>query len=182
MNTQQELKTLLHYDPDTGIFTWKKTVSSKAIGGAEAGTTNTRGYITITYRGKKLKAHALAWLYVYGVHPTRKLDHINRIRTDNRIANLREVSDRENSLNNSLRRDSTTGMPGISFDRQRNRWRAHITVHGKHLALGRFKHRADAEFARQQAEIKYGFLQWKGPADETEPQPPSVAQQNNDTP
>jgi hypothetical protein len=86
--TQEGLKEALLYEPDTGIFTWRRTgLGTKE--GARAGTFN-QGYIRITIKGKLYKAHRLAWLYMKGFHPEADINHINKINTDNRIENLVE--------------------------------------------------------------------------------------------
>jgi hypothetical protein len=76
MITQEELKRVLHYDPDTGVFTRRVTLSSKAKAGDIVGT-NMRGYLQVCIHGKQYRLHRLAWLYVYGVFPEHETDHIN---------------------------------------------------------------------------------------------------------
>lgn len=153
--TQERLKDLLHYDPETGIFNWLSRMSSKTPAGAIAGTLNSRGYVTITLNGKKLLAHRLAWLYMYGYLPPLKLDHKNRVRTDNRLANLRLATNQQNSLNQTVRRDNTSGIRGVSFDRSRGKWRAHVGLNGKHVNLGRFESSHAASEARRAAEVRF---------------------------
>lgn len=101
MITQEQLKELLDYDPDTGIFTWK--VDRIAIGaGRKAGWLSPRGYIYITINSRRYLAHRLVWLYAHGFLPS-ELDHINRDASDNRLCNLRVVT---GSQNNRNRRDN----------------------------------------------------------------------------
>lgn len=151
-----KLRKLLSYNKETGAFTWLVRVNSKVPAGSRAGAVNSRGYMTITFEGKKVLAHRLAWFFVHGVLPAGKLDHRNRSRTDNRLCNLREVTDQENALNQSARSDNTSGVRGVSYDSSRNKWRAHLTLCGKHLNLGRFNTKALAVAARRQGEIRHG--------------------------
>ena len=92
MITQEELKELLDYNPETGLFTWN--VYNNIKNKTTAGTFND-GYIQIKIKQKIYQAHRLAWLYVYGEWPKGQIDHINGIRDDNRIENLRDVTNRE---------------------------------------------------------------------------------------
>ena len=91
MLTQSELKSLLHYDPETGLFTWIAPLSNRVQVGDVCSTVAPIGYILIGVRGQKLYAHRLAWLYMTGEWPENQIDHINCVKTDNRWANLREV-------------------------------------------------------------------------------------------
>ena len=93
------LRSLLDYDPDIGVFTWRVTRGGYVKEGHEAGCVNGRGYISIQIQGKKYAAHRLAWLYIYGVMPQDQIDHINRTRSDNRIVNLREATATQNIAN-----------------------------------------------------------------------------------
>ena len=99
--TAERLREVLAYDPDTGVFTWKARTSpfSRVNVGDVAGNLRRDGYIEICVDGRKHQSHRLAWLYVYGEWPADQIDHINGIRTDNRIANLREANNAENHHN-----------------------------------------------------------------------------------
>ena len=82
-----------------------------------------------------VRCSRLAWFYVHGTWPDAEIDHINHMRDDDRIDNLRIVTRRSNNQNRSSpRRDSTTGVMGVS--RKRNRWQASIQVNGAVLHLG----------------------------------------------
>lgn len=149
--TQEELKLLVTYDPDTGKFcrlTFKK--------GHDFIHINDAGYIIGVLNGKKYRAHHLAWLYVNGVFPT-VIDHINGIRTDNRISNLREVSNLENCMNKCVSTRSTTKVNGVSFMKTKNKYRAYITLGSTQIHLGVFSDIESATEARRLADIKYGF-------------------------
>jgi hypothetical protein len=135
--TQERLKELLRYDPDTGVFTWRIT-RRNAKQGAVAGTVSLKGYRYVSVDSKLYGAHRLAWFYQTGCWPLDELDHINRHRDDNRIANLREASRIINCQNTSLRKDSRTGHRGVGWHKATGRWRARLQAHGKMLELGYF--------------------------------------------
>lgn len=98
--TQEELHQLLEYNPETGEFFWKSCVSKRIKVGQKAGSIcKIHGYELIGIKNKQYRAHRLAWLYVYGKWPNPEIDHINRVKTDNRIANLREADRSMNNLN-----------------------------------------------------------------------------------
>ena len=106
----------------------------------KAGYTNIRGYVVININdGNIFLAHRLAWLYVYGQMPSKHLDHINGIRHDNRIANLRECSSTENSWNSGLKKANKSGFKGVSWHRGAGKWQAHINIGGKGAYLGIFE-------------------------------------------
>ncbi len=103
------LRELLHYDPETGVFTRLTKTGSRWLAGQIATPTmDSNGYAQLFVAGKKRAAHRLAWLYVYGTYPLGQVDHINGIQTDNRIANLRDTTPSENCQNkHGARSDST---------------------------------------------------------------------------
>lgn len=157
MLTQEELKKHLDYNPATGAFfrisqDKKRNIPNKKINGK---TSN--GYVVIRVNGKKYKAHRLAWLYVYGSFPKGQIDHINRLRDDNRINNLRDVTPLENAQNASIRSDNTSGVIGVGFRSDINRWYATISVENRRVYLGAFIEFHEAVNARKNAEVLYGF-------------------------
>ena len=110
--TQECLKRLLDYDPKTGVFTWRVR-TGRSRPGAEAGTLHPSGYRFIKVGHKSRAAHRLAWLYVYGFFP-HEIDHINGSKADNRLANLRVVSHRQNGLHrHRANRSSKLGVLGV---------------------------------------------------------------------
>ena len=150
----EDIRQLMSYDPETGKLFWKERGAewftanrrhtadiqagswNKKYAGKEAFTPiNSRGYHTGTVLGKMLMAHRIAWAIVHGRWPEHFLDHINRVRTDNRLANLREATNAEN-LRNSDVPMGESGVRGVRFDRRYGRWQARITVHGKQKHLG----------------------------------------------
>ena len=154
MLTQKELQSKLNYDPGTGIFT-KKTNSWKFKIGDVAGFTNKQGYITIGIKNKQYLAHRLAWLYVYGCFPKYFIDHINRNPSDNRICNLREATCSQNHYNKTKQLNNTSGIKGVTWDKQCNKWKAQIKVLDKNKNLGVFKNIKDAEKVVMEARRKF---------------------------
>ena len=150
--TQSYLKQLLDYNPLTGLFVYKEGFRK----GRKAGSNN-NGYKTIQIKGINYQLHRLAWLYIHGDFPKQNIDHINRIKDDNRIENLRDVSTSVNARNCNLRVDNTSGHKGVTKSICGNRWLANIKVDGKYRNLGRFKDIIDAIKARKEAELIYNY-------------------------
>ncbi|WP_162989502.1 HNH endonuclease [Comamonas sp. lk] len=145
-----EVRSLLDYDPETGKFHWKKKTTRRRIEGATAGTTAKEGYVSISLGYKAYKAHRLAWLYVYGSWPRGVIDHINGCKGDNRIANLRETTQRSNSHNRQgANKNSSTQILGVS--RTDDGWRAQITSAGRTISLGTFSTEREAQLAYERA-------------------------------
>ena len=168
--TQEYLKECLDYDPDTGIFTWRARpvwhfedgvrLSAKGICNIwnskyqnKPITCKTHGYIIIRINNKPYRAHRLAFLYVEGYFPEHNVDHINRIRDDNRWCNLRHVTQVCNMQNCEIRSDNTSGITGISWNNKKKAWVSQISINKKNKNLGRFKNYNDAVMARYQEEL-----------------------------
>jgi hypothetical protein len=140
MITQLRLKELLDYNPDTGIFVWKVARQRIRVGSV-AGTKNQDGYIEIKIKGKIYKAHRLAWLYIYGVWPA-EIDHRFHDRSDNRIAELRDVTEsgnQQNLIKATVR--SVSGLLGVCCSVYKNgkpRYQAMIMVKNKGKYLGTY--------------------------------------------
>ena len=132
--TAERLRELLHYDPETGVFTVKVATSSRSRVGGQPGNLHPYGYLKIGLDGKLHAAHRLAWLYMTDEWPTHEIDHINRVKDDNRWANLRDVPSAINQQNKV--RASKSGLAGVSPDG--HRWRSQITTGGVTKWLGRF--------------------------------------------
>jgi hypothetical protein len=167
--TFERLRELLNYDPATGEFTWKVAIGKKVRAGNVAGNINHKGYRIIVIEGRPHRAHRLAWLWMNGVWPKKNVDHINRVRDDNRITNLREATDSENQHNRLKQRDNTSGHKGVSWHARDKRWLARIGVSGKVVRLGRFQSVEEAAAAYVNAAIR---LHPYGP--EARRQPPSA--------
>jgi hypothetical protein len=153
--TADKLRKLLHYNPETGVFT-RLVRDGKWLPGQVAGSAQaSHGYVAIGVAGKPRLAHRLAWLYVYGEWPDGVIDHINRDRTDNRIVNLRSVSQAENGQNAKLSCRNKSGHKGVIWYRRDQVWRAYIVVNQVSIHLGYYPHIDDAVAARRAAEAKY---------------------------
>lgn len=154
--TQDELKRTLSYDPSTGIFRWRVEKKGYSIGDiAGKPIASNEKYIQIVIGGHVYAAHRLAWLYVYGEWPTLYVDHINRVRDDNRIENLRLATHSQSSQNRSLHRNNTSGVKGVSFNKVSQKWSAYINVNRRFKNLGLFEKFEDAVVARKNAEIEF---------------------------
>lgn len=141
------LLEVLNYNPDTGIFTWKVRTSNRVKVGDVAGDMEGNGYLRISVDGNRFRAHRLAIIYVYGDGYYEQVDHINHIRTDNRISNLRVATHSQNNWNQQLQRKNTSGVKGVYWDKNRNKWSAYCCVMGKKHMLGRFSDIKSAENA-----------------------------------
>lgn len=156
MITQKTLKEVLHYNPDTGAFTWIKSNSPRTVSGILAGNKHYEGYIRISLNNKDYLAHRLAWLYMFGSMPKNQIDHINGNRGDNRISNLRESSRHQNQGNQRNPHSSnTSGFMGVYFDKVRNKFVATISINGKNKNLGRFKTPEEAHQVYLEAKRKH---------------------------
>lgn len=153
--TADRLRELLHYDRETGVFTWRADAGRGgriAAGSIAGGVSGSGGYILIWIDGKKRSAHRLAWLYVTGNWPTKWLDHRNAVRTDNRFSNLREATPAQNNQNIQARRsDCSSGVRGVTWVADRKKWRAVIVVAGRQRHLGHFDSITEATAARAAA-------------------------------
>jgi hypothetical protein len=148
--TQERLKELLRYDPDTGFFFWRKAKGGWGRPGRPAGGTNGEGYRQIGIDRRYFYAHRLVWLYVHGEFPTNCIDHINGNRSDNRLANLRSATVQENNFNVRAVR-AASGFVGVYWDERSKKWRASIKANGSATTLGRFSTPEAAHEAYQSA-------------------------------
>ncbi|MCK5132719.1 MAG: HNH endonuclease [Candidatus Sabulitectum sp.] len=160
--TQEKLKELLNYDPNTGIFTWKVDRRPAVKTGDIAGTITSYGYRQICVNYNLIFAHRLAFLFMTGAYPSGETDHINHISDDNRWCNLREVTSTDNNKNKPLFCTNTSGFTGVFWHSRDEKWVAKITVDGKRINLGSFNQKKSAIEARKRANIKYGFHQNHG--------------------
>jgi len=169
--TQERLKQLLIYNPDTGVFIWKKRQgidretrrwNSRYYGKVagykrvDKGVSSTR-YIVVSIADRPFLAHRLAFLYMTGNFPEDKIDHINGNSLDNRWVNLRAVTVLENNRNKRLPRNNTSGVVGVYWHKWHRKWNAMISVGGRLISLGYFTDMADAVVVRRNAEREYGY-------------------------
>jgi hypothetical protein len=155
MLTQEQLKELLHYDPETGVFTARLTRGA-VFKGVSVGGIQKDGYIRIGISKKKYYAHRLAWFYVHGRWPSKQIDHINCQKIDNSIGNLREATASQNKINSPLYRNNTCGKKGAFFVSP-GKWRALIGKDNSIIHLGYFDSADAAQAAyAAAASVHYG--------------------------
>jgi hypothetical protein len=142
----ERVRELLKYDAETGIFTWKVHRASNAMPGMVAGRRERDGYRRIAVDGVWCRAHRLAWLYVHGQWPREHIDHINGIRDDNAIANLREATNAQNLCNRGRTSRNKSGFKGVHWHGGAGQWTAQIRINGQPRHLGYF---ADPEAAHR---------------------------------
>lgn len=141
------LQEVLDYDPESGVLSWRIRLSPRCRLRRSAGYIGVHGYRAIGIDGIRYLAHHLAWFHFYGVPPKQVLDHKNRRKADNRIANLREATSSQNAMNRKRSAANTTGFKGVArFNKRYNRakYRSSIRVDGKRLFLGLFHTPEDA--------------------------------------
>ncbi len=166
----ETLRKLLEYDPATGVLTWKPRPVEMFPNAAKAKRWNTRyankpagnqrpppkNYILVSVLAQNLMAHRIVWALHYGIPPAEQIDHINGNPADNRISNLRVVSNVENCRNQRAPRNNTSGHVGVHFRKKDARWYAYISARGR-ISLGDFQTFEEAVAARKAAEIEHGF-------------------------
>ena len=132
------LVEVLEYDPESGFFYWRVSLNARAPVGAIAGTLRPDGYIKIQIDLVPMMAHRIAWFWVHREIPEHEIDHINQVRWDNRIENLRLATSKQNKENQSLRVNNTSGHKGVHWDKAREKWMAFVVHHRKFKNLGRY--------------------------------------------
>lgn len=173
--TSEQLNAALNYCHETGRLTWKKrtpemfkdgktqTAEHKCklwnikYSGSVAFNHKVGGYFRGCVFGSRLLAHRVIWCMLKGDWPVDELDHINGVKDDNRIQNLREVDRATNMQNAAIKKNNTSGYCGVSLHKTNKRWVAHISPNGKRIYLGSFPTIESAIAAREDANIKYGF-------------------------
>lgn len=150
--TAELLREMLHYDPETGVFVWRvlNLYRREIKIGDIAGHLDRSGYWVVKVYGGRYMAHRLAWFYVHGDWPPHQVDHINGVRHDNRLCNLRLATRTENARNRARRVDNSSGHAGVSFDKRDKNWRVQSTLNGRHAYIGSFATLAEAVAARDE--------------------------------
>jgi len=180
--TPEELRKLLRYAPDTGKLYWLERSTEFFEDGKQSAERECRRWNTryageeafITDHGEGYRqgsifsvmylAHRVVWAVHQGEWPTHEIDHINGVKNDNRIENLRAVTRVANSRNLPKRADNSSGVTGVTWNKNALKWTAQITVNTQQVHLGVFTKRDDAIAARKAAEAKYGFHENHGRA------------------
>ena len=147
--TKSELKRVLYYNPDTGVFLAKVQTSRRQIGDV-AGSLKQSGYRVISVNGHSHYAHRLAFLYMTGEFPPKEVDHINGDKGDNRWCNLRLANHAENIRNSGVRPNNKLGLKGV-YRSLNGRYRARIKTNGKTTHLGYFDTPEEAHEAYKEA-------------------------------
>lgn len=156
MITQKELKEIFNYDEKTGVVV-NRVKRGRAEKDKEAGSIMSNGYRYIMIDQKRYLTHRLAWLYVHGYMSENMIDHIDRNPLNNQINNLREVSRQCNMRNSSDSRNNKSGVKGIIWDKNTNKWRARIMVDKKNIHLGSYTDFDNAVCARLAGEQCVGW-------------------------
>lgn len=151
--SHQDLLHILDYDKMTGIFTWKNPLSRRVKRGMVAGSSHSKGYVSIRVQGVLYFGHVLAWFYVYKVWPKTLLDHVDTDKKNNRISNLRESSHSQNAANAKVHKDSVVPLKGVRKIRQK--YEARISVQGCQKNLGVFDNPEDAGRAYDKAAVEH---------------------------
>jgi hypothetical protein len=174
------LRKLVRYEPSTGMLFWLKrsphdftdgkhpkenicAAWNARFAGREAFSVDDgNGYKHGKIGGKHLKAHRVAWVVHYGKWPEDQIDHINGNRSDNRIENLREVSNSGNQRNKSARSDNKSGYCGVYWCKTYGKWVASARLNGRQKYIGSFRDLQDAATARAEFNKKNGFTERHG--------------------
>lgn len=143
----KRVKEMFTYDAELGVLIWKKSTGGPIKAGMKAGTLHPKGYTTILLDGKRYLTHRLVWFYVYSEFPNVHIDHINKIKADNRIENLRLATKPENGKNVRIRKDNSTGFKGVSFYKASGKYKAEATLNSKCHYLGLFNTAIEASDA-----------------------------------
>ena len=164
-----DLNQTLKYNPKTGSLTWRKRtdrfpapITSIKIFNSKFANKPIyeevhKGYRRIRLFNKSYKSHRVAWAIHHGDWPADQIDHINGVRSDNRIENLRAVDQIENSRNTKIPATNMSGVIGINWDKLSWRWVVSIGVDSKTFYIGSFKDFEEAVSVRRSVEVKYGY-------------------------
>lgn len=156
-----------YFDYKDGKLYWSVCHGAAHSIGDEAGYVNDQGYRITSVNAQKYRVHRIVWEMHNGKIPEKmEIDHVNHIRTDNRIENLRMVSSLENKRNASMRSDNKSGFTGVSWDKARNKWRVVASVKGGYVMIGRFNDLDDAIKARIEFNESVGFHENHGEKNE----------------
>lgn len=135
--TQDWLKMMFEYVPETGQLRRKVSRTNSVKVGDIVGTLDGKGYYHISINKKFYRLHRVLWLYVYGEQPDQ-LDHIDGDKTNNRVENLRPCTCQKNAGNAGLAKHNTSGYRGVSQNTKSGKWAAQIKIFGQQTYLGRF--------------------------------------------
>lgn len=147
----ETLRRNLQYDPDTGHWIWLITQSNKVQAGDRAGTVTTSGYLRVRFGSIGYVSARLAWFYMTGKWPQEQIDHINKIRLDDRWINLREANFSQNQINKAIQTNNTSGYKGVSWDTASSKWEVRVN----RVYLGRYDTIEEAILVRDEFVAKW---------------------------
>lgn len=148
--TVERLRAILLYEPDTGEWYWRVSISNRIKAGMRAGGIKAGGYRQFLISGYTYYSAPLAFLYMTGEWPKDQMDHINRIRDDDRWENLREASWSENMANRKIPAHNTSGYLGVSWDAPSGKWDARVNK----IRIGLYEDILEAVAARDAAALE----------------------------
>lgn len=144
----------LSYDPASGEFKWLASGKNTRGVGTVAGYLHPSGYRYIKIGQVRFSCQRLAWLFHTGEWPKANMDHVNTIRSDNRIANLREATNSQNNFNSPMKPNNTSGFKGVSWSKREGKFKAQIAANGVRMVLGSFDSPEEASEAYKSAAAK----------------------------
>jgi hypothetical protein len=147
------LRQLFNYNPETGELSWK-IKRGKCFPGKVITCRNDKGYVLVRLNDRNYRVHRIIWAMVYDKWPEFEIDHINGIRDDNKIDNLREATRAQNMKNLVTPVTNKTGFKGVSWHKAAQKWQAHIRADGINYYLGIFDNPEDAHKAYVEASQK----------------------------
>lgn len=167
--SHEELLSIIHYNAETGEFTWLRTIHSRAIKGTKAGTLSKKhGYVSIQIFGYVYKAHRLAWFYMTGAWPGNKIDHRDRVKSNNIFSNIRDVTHSMNMQNQSkAHKESTSNFIGVSLHKSTGKWCVQLVRKGvkkRHYGLFDSEEKASQYYQNLKDKMHPG---WKDAADKS---------------
>lgn len=168
--TLDYIREFLSYDPETGLITWKKRPANRIQKGQRAGGISGGGYESIRIKGRKIKTHHIAWFLYKNEWPDKSIDHINRVKTDNKISNLRLVSHSQNLANRGLLKNSSTKLTGVGFHKPSGLYQSRIALNKKRIPLGYFNSAKEAAQAYNNFVIQQNLEEFY-PLNEITPNP-----------
>lgn len=153
--TAARLREVLHYNPKTGVFTWRVRTCNRVKVGDVAGSPHPEGYLRIQIDGRQYLAHRLSRLHTTGKWPPDEIDHLYGNKSDNRPHRLRLATRSENEHNKGLRKDNTSGTKCVVWHIGRRKWQANIRINGRRIHLGLFANPVHAWIVYRRAALKF---------------------------
>ncbi|MEN3257550.1 HNH endonuclease signature motif containing protein [Sodalis endosymbiont of Spalangia cameroni] len=164
------LRKCIAYSPKTGLAIWKNRprehftkqriwkMWNTSYADKVAGCMGEKGYLVIRIDGELFRLHRIIWTLFYGADPgSFQIDHINHIKTDNRILNLRLVDNKNNHMNMPMQKNNTSGEAGVCWHKQCSKWIARVYDNGNVISLGLYESYQDAVLARRKELVKRGY-------------------------